>query len=47
MRDAVQTTLGARVRYRARTKENPFAVDLNAEWMSRLRAVYAINATPE
>ena len=31
VRDAVQTALGARVRYRARTKENPVAVFLNTE----------------
>jgi hypothetical protein len=31
VRDAVQAALGARVRYRARTKENPIEVFLNAE----------------
>ncbi len=31
VRDAVQTALGLRVRYRARTKENPVEVYLNAE----------------
>jgi hypothetical protein len=31
VRDAVQAALGARVRYRARTKENPVEVFLNAE----------------
>ena len=31
VRGAVQAALGARVRYRARTKENPFEVYLNAE----------------
>ncbi len=31
VRDAVQAALGARVRYRTRTKENPIEVFLNAE----------------